>query len=166
MIKKIENRPRLRLTSDIRLALILPRFNESIGLKLLAGAERAFRDQGGKDTQLTLVRVPGSFEIPLTAQKLIETKCFDAIIALGVLVKGETFHFDAVWKGLVDGIRSVMLQTGVPIIFEVLTVDRIELAQQRAQKNPIHNKGYSALLAALAMVHVVRKIQNFKNPQS
>ena len=146
---------------NIKIAIILPRFHESIGEKLLAGAVKAFHDAKGKPENLTVVRIPGSFEIPLTAQKLIATKKYDAIIALGVLVKGETYHFEAVAKALVDGIRSVMLETGVPIIFEVLMVPDIKFAKKRAGKTPYNNKGYSAVISALEMVEVLRKINEY-----
>lgn len=154
-MKTIEGKHR---ADNAKLAIILPRFHESIGKKLLAGAIKAFNDHKGKSENLTVVRVPGSFEIPLTAKKLIATKKFDAVIALGVLVKGQTYHFEAVAKALTDGIRSVMLETGVPIIFEVLIVPNIALAEKRAGKTPHNNKGYSAVVSALEMVEVLKKL--------
>ncbi|MBI5754764.1 6,7-dimethyl-8-ribityllumazine synthase [Candidatus Peregrinibacteria bacterium] len=144
--------------NNVKIAIILSRFHESIGKKLLAEAVKAFKDKKGKPENLTLIRVPGSFEIPLTAKKLIDTKKYDAIITLGVLVKGETYHFEAVAKALVDGIRSVMLETGVPIIFEVLIVPDIKLAEKRAGKTPDNNKGYSAMISALEMVDILRNL--------
>lgn len=157
-MKTIEGKNR---ANKVKIAIILPRFHESIGKKLLAGAVQAFRDKKGKPENLTTVRVPGSFEIPLTAKKLIATKKYDAIIALGVLIKGETYHFEAVAKALVDGISSVMLETGVPIIFEVLIVSDIKLAEKRAGKMPYNNKGYSAVMSALEMVEMFKKIVSF-----
>ncbi|MBI2464022.1 6,7-dimethyl-8-ribityllumazine synthase [Candidatus Peregrinibacteria bacterium] len=142
----------------VKLAIILPRFHESVGLRLLEGSKQAFVQQGGRLSSLTVVRVPGSFEIPLTAQKLIDTKRYDAIIALGVLLKGETYHFEYVARVLLDGIRQVMLQNKFPVIFEVLIADSLELVKKRAGKTAKNNKGFSAVLSALEMINLFRSI--------
>lgn len=155
MIKILEG---IHDAKGVKLGIILPRFNEAVGLKLLDGAKKAFLDQSGQLSHLTVVRVPGSFEIPLTALKLIDTKRYDAIIALGALIKGETYHFEFVARVLSDGIREVMLQSKIPIIFEVLITDSLELANKRAGNTKKNNKGYSAVLSALEMIQLFRSL--------
>ena len=143
---------------DVNIAIILPRFNESIGKMLLKGAETAFKQKGGKPSDLTVVRVPGALEIPVVAKKLIESRKFDCVIALGVLIKGETYHFEYVAKMLTHGLSFVSLRSGVPIIFEVLITDTVMQAKKRSSTDMKNNKGYSAMLVALEMAQLMKRL--------
>ncbi|MBI2453214.1 6,7-dimethyl-8-ribityllumazine synthase [Candidatus Peregrinibacteria bacterium] len=144
--------------SHVNIAIILSRFNESIGKMLLQGAEKAYIQKGGEISDLTIVKVPGALEIPVTAKKLIEIGKYDAVIALGVLIKGKTYHFEYVAKMLTDGLSSLSLESGVPIIFEVLITDTAAQAKKRASKDMKNNKGYSAMLAALEMAQLMKQL--------
>lgn len=146
------------IASSVKIAIILSRFNESIGKMLLKGAEMAFKQHGGKLSDLTVIRVPGALEIPVVAKKLIQNGKYDTLIALGVLIKGETYHCEYVAKMLTDGISSLMTETGVPIIFEVLITDTASQAKKRASNDMKNNKGYSAMLAALEMAQLMKRV--------
>ncbi len=136
--------------AGMRFGLVVSRFNSFITERLLAGAMDALEKGGASAAQTDLVRVPGSFEIPLAAKKMALTRRYDAIIAIGCVLRGETAHFDYVATEVARGVQLAQIDTGVPIIFCVLTCDTIEQAVDRAGLKS-GNKGYEAGLAALEM---------------
>lgn len=140
-----------------RFALVASRFNPSIVAQLVAGAEDALRRHGVPDTAIDLVWVPGSFEIPLVAQKLASTRKYSAVIALGAVIRGETDHYDHVASGAASGVAHAALATGVPVIFGILTCDTVEQALNRAGVKS-GNKGFEAALSAIEMVNLLRKL--------
>lgn len=143
----------------VKLAIVISRFNEFIGSKLLAGAKDAFLRHGGQESNLTVAWVPGCFEIPIIAKKLAETGTFDAVISLGAVIRGSTPHFDYVAAEVSKGIAQVALSTGIPVIFGVLTTDNIEQAIERAGTKS-GNKGAEAVISAIEMVDLIHKIKN------
>lgn len=141
-----------------RFAIVTARFNEHVTRRLLDGALRAFSAQGVPESNVDVIWVPGSFEIPLAAKWAIETLGSSAVLALGAIIRGETAHFDFVAKAATDGVLSVGLQTGRPVIFGVLTVDTLEQALARASDGP-DNKGFDAALCALEMTSLERQMR-------
>lgn len=153
-MKKIEG----KLTAgNNRFGIIVGRFNEFIGGKLLDGALDALRRHGADEEEIEVAWAPGSFEIPLVAQKMAKTGRFDAIICLGAVIRGATPHFDYVSSEVSKGVASVGLETGVPVIFGVLTTDSIEQAIERAGTKA-GNKGFEAAMAAIEMVNLLEEI--------
>ena len=140
-----------------KIANVAGRFNEIITNKLLGGAVDAFKRHGGDEKDIDLAWVPGAFEIPLVAKKLAETKKYDAVICLGAVIRGATPHFDMVANETTKGIAAAGLQTGVPIIFGVLTTDNIEQAVERAGSKA-GNKGFEAVTTAIEMVNLMKQI--------
>ena len=140
-----------------KIAIVAVRFNEIITNKLLGGAVDAFKRHGGDEKDIDLAWVPGAFEIPLVAKKLAETKKYDAVICLGAVIRGATPHFDMVANETTKGIAAAGLQTGVPIIFGVLTTDNIEQAVERAGSKA-GNKGFEAVTTAIEMVNLMKQI--------
>ncbi|MCX8064567.1 MAG: 6,7-dimethyl-8-ribityllumazine synthase [Candidatus Hydrogenedentes bacterium] len=140
-----------------KFAIVASRFNEFIVQKLLEGALDTLRRHDIPENDITIVWVPGSFEIPLVAQKLAQSKRYDAIIALGCIIRGGTPHFDYIAGETAKGIGQVTLSTGVPVIFGVLTTDNIEQAIERAGTKA-GNKGAHAALAALEVVSLLEQI--------
>lgn len=140
-----------------KIAIVAGRFNEIITNKLLGGAVDAFKRHGGEEENIDLAWVPGAFEIPLVAKKLAETKKYDAVICLGAVIRGATPHFDMVANETTKGIAAAGLQTGVPIIFGVLTTDNIEQAVERAGSKA-GNKGFEAVTTAIEMVNLMKQI--------
>jgi 6,7-dimethyl-8-ribityllumazine synthase len=140
-----------------KIAIVAGRFNEIITNKLLGGAVDAFKRHGGDEKDIDLAWVPGAFEIPLVAKKLAETKKYDAVICLGAVIRGATPHFDMVANETTKGIAAAGLQTGVPIIFGVLTTDNIEQAVERAGSKA-GNKGFEAVTTAIEMVNLMKQI--------
>ena len=128
-----------------------------IGGKLLEGALDCLKRHGTKEEDVTVVRVPGAFEIPLTASRLAETGRFDAVITLGAVIRGSTPHFDYVAAEASKGIASASMKSGVPIIFGVLTTDTIEQAVERAGTKA-GNKGWDAALGAIEMANLFQAI--------
>jgi len=143
--------------STKRFALIVSRFNGLIGKKLLEGAIDCLIRHKVSQEDLTIVWVPGSFEIPLVALKLAQSNKYDAIICLGAVIRGNTAHFDYVAAEVSKGIASVALETGKPVIFGVLTTDTIEQAIERAGTKS-GNKGFDAALSAIEMVDILSKV--------
>ena len=137
--------------------IILSRFNDFIGSKLLSGAIDELKRHGVTDDNIDVVRVPGAFEIPLTAQKFAKTGKYDAIITLGAVIKGATAHFDYVSAEVSKGIAQVSLQTGIPVIFGVLTTDNIEQAIERAGTKA-GNKGSDAAKSAIEMANLYKLV--------
>jgi 6,7-dimethyl-8-ribityllumazine synthase len=143
--------------SGMRFALVAGRFNAFITEKLVEGALDAIRRHGGDADGATLVWVPGAFEIPLAVKHAAESRRFDAVIALGAVIRGSTPHFDYVAGEVAKGVAQVSMATGVPVAFGVLTVESIEQAIERAGTKA-GNKGAEAALAAVEMVDVLRKL--------
>ncbi|QIB66148.1 6,7-dimethyl-8-ribityllumazine synthase [Kineobactrum salinum] len=138
-------------------ALVVGRWNSFVVEQLLAGAVDTLRRHGVSDKQLTVIRAPGAFEIPLVCKKLARQGSFDAIIALGAVIRGGTPHFDYVAGECTKGIAQVSLEHGIPISFGVLTVDSIEQAVERSGTKA-GNKGAEAALSALEMVSLCGRI--------
>jgi 6,7-dimethyl-8-ribityllumazine synthase len=141
----------------MKFALVVGRFNDFIGGKLLEGALDTLRRHGAAEDASTVAWVPGAYEIPLVAKRLAASGKYDAVITLGAVIRGSTPHFDYVAAEVSKGVAQAGLDTGVPIIFGVLTTDTIEQAIERAGTKS-GNKGASAALAAMEMVDLLRKI--------
>jgi 6,7-dimethyl-8-ribityllumazine synthase len=137
-------------------AIVVSRFNELITARLLDGAMDCLSRHGVLDKDITLCRVPGSFEIPYAAQKLALSRKFDAVICLGALIRGDTPHFDYIAAETAKGIASISLQTQMPVIFGVVTADTLEQALERAGTKA-GNKGWHAALSAIEMVDLYRQ---------
>jgi 6,7-dimethyl-8-ribityllumazine synthase len=142
---------------DKRFALVVSRFNDFITARLLEGALDCFRRHGGDTDALTVVRVPGSFEIPLTAARLAKSGKYEAVICLGAIIRGATPHFDYVAAEAAKGVAQAAISSGVPVIFGVLTTENIEQAVERAGAKS-GNKGWDAMLSALEMSDLFDKI--------
>ena len=143
--------------AGLRIGVVASQFNNFITDRLLAGALDALQQAGATEEQIQIVRVPGSFELPVVAKKLAASGRFDSIICIGCVLRGETSHYDVVVSETARGIQLAQLDTGVPLIFCVLTCDTLEQAIDRAGLKS-GNKGYEAGLAAVEMARLVRKI--------
>jgi len=143
--------------SGLKFGIIVSRFNDFIGEKLVGGAIDALLRHGANEADINVFKVPGSFEIPLTAKKLALTKKYDAIICLGVIIRGDTPHFEYIAAEASKGIASVGLDTGTPIIFGVLTTDNIEQAIERSGAKA-GNKGFDAANAAVEIVNLYKNV--------
>jgi len=137
-----------------RFALVVSRFNDFISDKLLSGAIDALQRSGVSDDAIDIVKVPGAYEIPLVAKKTAQAGKHDAVLCLGAVIRGSTPHFDYVAAEVSKGIASVSLETGVPIIFGVITTDTIEQAIERAGTKA-GNKGWNAAVAAIEMTNLI-----------
>ena len=142
----------------MKFAIIVARFNSFITDRLLAGAEDALKRSGAKPEDIEIVKVPGSWELPLVAKTLAAAKRCDAIIALGAVIRGETPHFDHVANQASSGLAAVQLDTGIPIAFGVLTTNTVEQAIDRAGGKS-GNKGYDAAITAIEMADVIRRLR-------
>ena len=140
-----------------RIGIGAARFNEFITSKLLGGAKDAFVRHGGDESGLDIAWVPGAFEIPLVAKKMAESGKYDAVVCLGAVIRGATPHFDMVANESTKGVASVGLQTGIPVVFGVLTTDSIEQAVERAGTKA-GNKGFEAMTTAIEMVNLLKQI--------
>lgn len=148
-----------KLVADgIRIGIVCARFNEFIVSKLLSGCQDGLLRHGVRDEDIEVAWVPGAFEIPLIASKMARSGRYDAVIALGAVIRGSTSHYDYVCAEVSKGIASVSLQTGVPVMFGVLTTDTIEQAIERAGTKA-GNKGYDCALGAVEMVNLIREIE-------
>ena len=139
--------------AGLRFGIVVARFNSFITDRLLAGALDALRAAGASDAKIEIVRVPGSFEIPLAAKKLAEAGRADAVIAIGCVLRGETAHFDHVASEVARGVQLAQMDTGIPVIFCVLTCDTLEQAIDRAGLKS-GNKGLEAGQAAIEMANL------------
>ncbi len=146
------------LARDLRFAVLAARFNEFIVEPLVRGALDTLRRHGVTDKQIDVVRVPGAFEIPLVARKLAASRRYDALIALGAVIRGETPHFDYVAGECASGLSRIALETGVPIAFGVLTTNTVEQAVDRAG-GKAGNKGADAALTALETANLLRRLE-------
>ena len=145
------------MAEGLRFGIIVGRFNEFIGGKLLSGALDAISRHGGSDKDISIAWVPGAFEIPIVAKKLAKSGNYDAIICLGAVIRGATPHFDLVAGEVTKGIALVGLETGLPVIFGILTTDSIEQAIERAGTKA-GNKGFDAAVTAIEMANLLKQI--------
>lgn len=145
------------VAGDEKFCIIIARFNDFIGSKLLDGAIDELKRHGVKEENIDVVKVPGAFEIPVVAQKTAKSGKYNAVITLGAVIKGSTPHFDYVSAEVSKGVASVSLQSGVPVIFGVLTTDNIEQAIERAGTKA-GNKGSDAAKTAIEMANLMKAI--------
>jgi 6,7-dimethyl-8-ribityllumazine synthase len=143
--------------TGLRIAVVASRFNETITRSLLDGAISGLRRHGADDTGITVAWVPGAFELPLAAQRLAASGEFDAVICLGAVIRGATAHFEYVSGQAAAGAARAALDTGVPVIFGVLTTDTIEQAVERSGTKA-GNKGFDAAVAAIEMADLLRQL--------
>lgn len=141
----------------LRFGIVVSRFNDFITSKLLEGALDALLRHGCREEDINIVKVPGSFEIPLVAKKLALKGSFDAVICLGTVIRGATPHFEYVASEVSKGIASASLETGVPMAFGVITSDTIEQAVERAGTKS-GNKGFDAAMTAIEMAQVIKQL--------
>jgi 6,7-dimethyl-8-ribityllumazine synthase len=139
-------------------AIVISRFNELLSSRLLSGAQDALGRHGIQADDVDVAWGPGAFEIPLVAKRLAVTGRYDAVLALGVIIRGGTPHFDYVASEVSKGVASASLDTGVPVIFGVITADTIEQAVERAGTKA-GNKGWDAALAGIEMANLLRAVQ-------
>jgi 6,7-dimethyl-8-ribityllumazine synthase len=162
--------------TDFRFAIILSRFNEFIGNRLLEGTLKCLEKYGCKETNIDIYKVPGAFEIPVTAEKLISSGSYDSIICLGAVIRGGTPHFDYVAGGVANGILQVSLKHNFPVIFGVLTTDNYDQAMERSEPYSEQtdgngdilpenkelgsgNKGWDSALTAIEMANLFAEIK-------
>lgn len=148
-----------KLSADnIRVGIVVARFNEFITSKLLGGALDCLRRHEMEDDQIEVAWAPGAFEIPLVASKMAHSGKYDCVICLGAVIRGSTTHYDYVCAEVSKGIASVSLASGIPVMFGVLTTENIEQAIERAGTKA-GNKGYDSALGALEMVNLIRRLE-------
>ena len=143
---------------NIRVGIVAARFNEFIVGKLVAGALDGLKRHEVDEDQIDIAWVPGAFEIPLICQKMVKSGKYDAIIALGAVIRGSTTHYDYVCSEVSKGVANVALNADIPVMFGVLTTENIEQAIERAGSKA-GNKGYDCALGALEMVNLIREIE-------
>lgn len=144
--------------TGLKIGIVVGRFNDFITSKLLSGAEDALKRHGVSNEDIDVAWVPGVFEIPLIAKKMVETNKYDAVITLGTVIRGSTPHFDYVCNEVSKGVASTSLQSGIPVIFGVLTTESIEQAIERAGTKA-GNKGWEAAVSAIEMGNLSRSFQ-------
>lgn len=145
------------IAGEKKFGIVIGRFNEFIGNKLLEGCLDGLRRHGCNEENIEIAWVPGAFEIPLAAQKLAKTGRYDAVICLGAVIRGSTPHFEYVSSEVSKGIAKITLDTGIPVIFGVLTTDSIDQAIERAGTKA-GNKGFDAAVSAIEMVNLMSSI--------
>jgi 6,7-dimethyl-8-ribityllumazine synthase len=143
--------------TGLRIALVASRFNETITRHLLDGALSALRRHGADDAGITVAWVPGAFELPLTASRLAASGEFDAVVCLGAVIRGATAHFEYVSGQAAAGVTRAALDTGVPVIFGVLTTDTVEQAIERSGTKA-GNKGFDSAVAAIELADLLRQL--------
>lgn len=148
---------KLYANENDRFCIVISRFNDFIGAKLLEGAIDTFKRLNVKEENIDVIWVPGAFEIPLSAKFAAETKKYAAIVTLGAIIRGATTHYDYVCAELSKGIASVSMSSGVPVLFGVLTTDTIEQAVERAGTKA-GNKGAQCAQSAIEMANLIKKI--------
>ncbi len=146
-----------------RFAIVASRWNDFLTSKLTEGALDTLERLGAAEKNVEIFKVPGSFELPLTAQKVVESGKFDAVICIGVVIRGETPHFDYVAGGAAKGVSQVSMETGVPVLFGIITADTLEQALNRAGIKS-GNKGVEAAMAAVEIVNLYKEISSGKKP--
>lgn len=146
------------VAKDVRIGIVAARFNDFITTKLLGGAVDGLKRHDVAEDQIDMAWVPGAFEIPLIAQKMAKSGKYDAVICLGAVIRGATTHYDYVCAEVSKGIAQISLQTGIPVMFGVLTTDNIEQAIERAGSKA-GNKGFDCAVGAIEMINLIREIQ-------
>ncbi|MDD7795220.1 6,7-dimethyl-8-ribityllumazine synthase [Clostridium sp. 'White wine YQ'] len=144
------------VAKGLKFGIVVGRFNELIGSKLLSGALDGLKRHGANDEDIEIAWVPGAFETPLIAKKMAESKKYDAVLCLGAVIRGATPHFDYVCAEASKGIANVSLNTGIPVMFGILTTDSIEQAIERAGTKA-GNKGYDAAVSAIEMANLIKE---------
>ncbi len=145
------------IAQNPKIGIIVGRFNEFIGGKLLSGAVDGLKRHGVEDDDITVAWVPGAFEIPVIAKKMAKSGKYDAVICLGAVIRGATSHYDYVCAEVSKGIASVSLETEIPVLFGVLTTDTIEQAIERAGTKA-GNKGFDCAVSAIEMINLMKNI--------
>ena len=145
------------VNSGIKVGIVVSRFNEFITNKLLEGALDGLRRHGVPDEDVTAAWVPGAFEIPMVAQKMVQSGKYDAVIALGCVIRGATSHYELVCSEVAKGVAQTSLKSGVPVMFGVITTENLEQAIDRAGAK-VGNKGYECALGAIELVNLMRQI--------
>ena len=145
------------VAEGLRMGIVVARFNEFINSKLLDGALDGLKRHGVKEEDVAIAWVPGAFEIPLVAQKMAESKKYDAVICLGTVIRGSTSHYDYVCSEVSKGVAHVGMATGIPTIFGVLTTESIEQAIERAGTKA-GNKGFECAVTAIEMANLLKDI--------
>ncbi len=145
------------VSQDKKYGIIVGRFNEFIGGKLLSGAIDGLKRHGVEEDAIEVAWVPGAFEIPLVAKKMAKSGKYDAVICLGAVIRGSTPHFDYVSNEVTKGVAHVSIETEIPVIFGVLTTDSIEQAIERAGTKA-GNKGFEAAMTAVEMVNLLQEL--------
>jgi 6,7-dimethyl-8-ribityllumazine synthase len=146
------------LARDLRFAVVAARFNDFVVEPLIRGALDTLKRHGASEKQIEIVRVPGAFDMPIVARKLALSRRYDALIALGAVVRGQTPHFDYVAGECASGLARIALESGVPIAFGVLTTDTMEQAVDRAG-GKAGNKGADAAMTAMEMANLLRRLE-------
>ena len=146
------------VSDNIKIGIVAARFNEFIVSKLVSGAMDGLKRHGVDENAVDIAWVPGAFEIPLIAKKMAECGKYDAVICLGAVIRGSTSHYDYVCNEVSKGIAAVSMNSGLPVMFGILTTDNIEQAIERAGTKA-GNKGYDCDLGAIEMVNLIREIE-------
>ncbi len=146
------------VSKDIKVGIVAGRFNEFITSKLLGGAVDALKRHEVDENDIEVAWVPGAYEIPLIAQKMANSKKYDAVICLGAVIRGSTTHYDYVCSEVAKGIATVSMNSEIPVMFGVLTTENIEQAIERAGTKA-GNKGYDVACGAIEMVNLIREIE-------
>ncbi len=153
------------VSQDIRVAIVAARFNEFITSKLVSGALDSLKRHDVPEEQISVAWVPGAFEIPLIASKMAKSGRYDAVICLGAVIRGATSHYDYVCSEVSKGIAAISLESGIPVLFGVLTTDSIEQAIERAGSKA-GNKGSECAMGAIEMVSLIRELDRILIPGS
>jgi 6,7-dimethyl-8-ribityllumazine synthase len=146
-----------RNAQGLKIGIVVSRYNQFITEKLLDGALDGFKSHGGEDENVTVIHVPGAFEIPLIAEKMAASGKYDALVCVGAVIRGDTPHFDYVCDAVTRGIGDVVRAYKIPIGFGVLTTNDVQQAMERSGSKDA-NKGYEALLTVVEMVNVIRQL--------
>ena len=143
--------------TGLKFAIVVSRFNEFIGERLLRSALDCFARHGATESEITVVQVPGALEIPVTARQLALSGRYDAVVCLGCVIRGETNHYDQVYSEVARGVAAVAMESGRPVTYGVLTTENLKQALERAGAKG-GNKGWDAAMAAIEMVNLLRKL--------
>ena len=147
------------VAENIKIGIVVARFNEFITSKLLAGALDNLKRENVGEKDIEVAWVPGAFEVPLIAKKMAGSGKYDAVICVGAVIRGSTSHYDYVCSEVSKGIASVSLSSGIPVMFGILTTDTIEQAIERAGTKA-GNKGYDCAVSAIEMINLIKEIEN------
>lgn len=147
------------IAKDLKIGIVVGRFNEFIGSRLLDGAVSGLMRHGVEEEDITVAWVPGAFEIPLVAKKMAASGDYDAVVTLGAVIRGATSHYDYICNEVAKGVSAASLETGVPVLFGVLTTDNLEQAVERAGSKA-GNKGYESATAAIEMANLLKELDD------